>query len=70
MYPTLCKVTWWNETQMQTDNCLIYAETFVEAAQQVENYYGKDIEKLSIEMFDVGMWRVDDDTAARLAEEL
>ena len=70
MYPTLCKVTWWNENKMQTDNCLIYANTFVEAAQQIEDYYGKDIESLSISMFDVGMWRVDDDTAARLAEEL
>ena len=70
MYPTLCKVEYWDENQIKTDNCLIYADSFVEAAQQIEDYYGKEIESLSIQMFDIGVWRVDDATAARIVEDL
>ena len=70
MYPTLCKVEYWEEGQMRTDNCLIYADTFTAAAQKIEDYYGKEIESLSIQMFDVGVWRVDDATAARIVEDL
>jgi len=70
MYPTLCKVEHWIGDQTIIDNCLIYADTFVEAAQKIEDYYGKEIESLSIQMFDVGVWRVDDATAARIVESL
>lgn len=70
MYPTLCKVEYWDEGEIKTDNCLIYADTFVDAAQKIEDYYGKEIESLSIKMFDVGVWRVDDATAAHITEDL
>lgn len=70
MYPTLCKVTYWDENQMKTDNCLIYADTFVEAAQKMEDYYGKDMESLSIQMYDIGVWRVSDTAAAHIVEDL
>ena len=70
MYPTLCKVEYWDEDKIKTDNCLIYADTFVDAAQKIEDYYGKDIESLSMQMFDIGIWRVDDTTAARITEDL
>lgn len=70
MYPTLCKVEYWDEIQLKTDNCLIYADSFVEAAQKIEDYYGKEIESLSIQMFDIGVWRVNDATAAYIVENL
>ena len=70
MYPTLCKVEYWDENQLKTDNCLIYADTFTAAAQQIEDYYGKEIESLSIHMYDIGVWRIDDATAARIVEDL
>jgi len=70
MYPTLCKVEYWDENQTKIDNCLIYADSFVDTAQKIEDYYGKEIESLSIQIFDIGVWRVDDATAARIVEGL
>ena len=73
MYPTLCKVTYWDEinSQMVTKCALIYADTYVSAAEQIENYYGTDcIESLSIQMYDVGIWEVSEDEAARLIERM
>ena len=70
MYPTLCKVEYWDDDQLKKDNCLIYADNFVEAAQRMEDYYGDTMESLSIQMYDIGLWRVDDATAARIVEDL
>ena len=69
-YPTLCKVEYWDDNQMRTDNCLIYADSFTAAAQQIEEYYGDEIESLSIQMFDIGMWRVPEEFVKRIVEEM
>lgn len=70
MYPTLCKVEYWDENQTKIDNCLIYADSFVEAAQKMEDYYGDTMESLTIQICDIGVWRVDEDTAAKLMEDM
>lgn len=73
MYPTLCKVTYFdeNEARAVTKNALIYADNFVDAAQKIEDYYGSDnIESLSIQMYDVCFWEVSEDEAASIVERL
>lgn len=73
MYPTLCKVIYFdeNEARAVTKCALIYADNFVDAAQKIEDYYGSDnIESLSIQMYDVCFWEVSEDEANRLVERL
>lgn len=70
MYPALCKVQCWVGSQIRIDNCLIYADSFADAAQKIEEYYGEDIKSLSIHMYDVGIWCVDDATTAHIVGDL
>lgn len=54
-----------------TKCALIYADTFANAAQQIEEYYGTDcIEALSIQMYDVGIWEVSEEAASDIVEKL
>lgn len=73
MYPTLCEVIYFNESEARavTKYALIYADNYVDAAQKMEDYYGSDnIESLSIHMYDIGLWEVSEDEANHLIEKL
>ena len=73
MYPTLCKVDFWDEDKrcIVSENILIYADSFAEAAQRMEEYYGKEMESLAINMYEEGgIFRVTDEEAKAIVERM
>ena len=61
MYPTIVTVEYWDEDEkiLKTEGVLIYAESFANAAEQVEEYYGNTIESMRIQMYEEGLFRID-----------
>lgn len=73
MYPTLCKVSYYDEDAhiIRHENILIYADTFAEAAEKMESYYGNVIDTLSISMYgEGGLWRVSEDQVESIIQEV
>jgi len=67
----MAKVRYWNEVEGLTENCnvLLYCNSFVDGVEQLEEYYGKELEKVEIELFDTGLWHVSDEVAASLIKD-
>ena len=73
MYPILCKVDYWDEEKKRiiTENIVLYADSFAEAAARVEDYYGKEMESLAINMYEEGgLWKVSDSQAEIMVKGL
>ena len=52
MYPFVVKVHYWDDihtpAKMRHTHVLVYAESFSDAASQIEHYFGDDLEDLKI----------------------
>ena len=61
MYPTIVTVEYWDEGEhcLKTEAALVYAKSFTDAAERVENYYGDTIESMKIQMYEEGLFRID-----------
>ena len=73
MFPTLCKVDYWDQDKgcIVSENILMYADSFAEAAQRMEEYYGKEMESLAINMYEEGcLFRVTDEEAKAIVERM
>ena len=72
MYPTIVTVEYWDEDEkiLKTEGVLIYAESFANAAEQVEEYYGNMIESMKIHMYEEGLFKIDTQHIKTIEEKL
>ena len=73
MYPATVKVEYFDEFDrvIKSETALVYVDSFADAAEQVENYFGDCLTSMSIHLFEEGaLWRVPNDVAAQLEENL
>lgn len=62
MCPAIAIVEYWDECdkEMKTEVALIYAKNFEDAAGRLEGYYGKDMESVTIRLYEEGsLLRID-----------
>lgn len=72
MYPTIVTVEYWDEGEhcLETETALIYAGSFTDAAECVEDYYGNLIESMKIQMYEEGLFRIDTQYIKMIEEKL
>ena len=72
MYPTIVTVEYWDEGEncLKTEAALIYAGSFTDAAERVEDYYGNTIESMRIQMYEEGLFRIDPQHIKMIEEKL
>jgi len=71
-YPTIAKVRWWedSEGEMREEKVFFYSRSISDAADIMENWYGKDsIEEITIRLFDDGPIKVDEDFEKKYLED-
>lgn len=56
-YPAIAKVKFYDEVYNRTDEAvhLLQVYNFQDAAKQLEDYYGEDIEAMTIDIFEEGL---------------
>lgn len=72
MYPTIVTVEYWDEDEscLKTEAVLIYAGSFADAAERIEDYYGDTIGSMRIQMYEEGLFRVDPQHIKMIEEKL
>ena len=72
MYPTIVTVEYWDEDEktLKIEVALIYAGSFAGAAEQIQDYYGRDIESMKIQMYEEGIFRVHPQYIKMIEEKL
>ena len=72
MYPTIVTIEYWDgdECILKTEGALIYAKNFVEAAEQIERYYGDTIGSMKIQMYEEGLFTIDTENIEMIEEKL
>lgn len=68
----LYKATYWDDFQnvVASDWGAVYADSFAEAGNQIEDYYGEDLDTLKLECFDCGLLTFDADTYKKIKEQM
>lgn len=68
----LYKATYWDDFQnaIVPDWGAVYADSFMDASNQIEDYYGEDLETLELKCFDCGLLTFDADTYEKIKEQL
>lgn len=61
-YPTLFSIEYWNDVEehLSTIKGIIYADSIVHAAENIEDYYG-NIEKVEFQVFEHGIVEFNDE---------
>ena len=56
-YPALAKVKYYNDVDKRTDEAvhLLQVYNFQDAAKQLEDYYGEDLEAMTIDIYEEGL---------------
>ena len=57
MYPVLVKITFWDEVEEKKNKAvhLLMARNYTEAVEQLESFYGNQICKIHISMYEEGL---------------
>lgn len=68
IYTVIADVEWFNEDDIKTEKTkhLLYASSFAQAAQIVEEYYGTTLESLTMKMYDLGLVELDDNMKVKI----
>ena len=66
IFTWLAKVTWWCDTEKRTDYSLYYGNTIEEIGEQIDEYYGKDAEEVTITLIKEGHFNFEDEELAEL----
>lgn len=68
MYTGIADVEWFNEddTKIEKTKHLVYASSFAQAAQMIEEYYGTTLESITIKLYDLGLVELDDNMQVKI----
>lgn len=68
IYTVIADVEWFNEDDLKTEKCkhLLYASSFAQAAQMIEEYYGTALESITIKLYDLGLVELDDNMRVKI----
>lgn len=68
MYTGIADVEWFNEDDIKIEKTkhLVYASSFAQAAQMIEEYYGTTLESITIKLYDLGLVELDDNMQVKI----
>ena len=68
MYTVIADVEWFNEDDIKIEKTkhLLYAGSFAQAAQIVEEYYGTTLESITMKIYVLGLVELDDNMRVKI----
>jgi len=71
MYPTIARVRFWDhwEDNTKEENYFFYAKSMSDAMETLTNWFGDDMDKVTLEQFDVNLIPVSDEFCERVRQE-
>ena len=71
MYPTIARVRFWDqcEDNMKEENYFFYAKSMSDAMEILTNWFGDDMDKVTIEQFDMNLIPVSDEFCESVRQE-
>lgn len=68
MYTVIADVEYFSDIDMKIEKCkhLLYASSFAQAAQIIEECYGTSLESLTMKMYDLGLVELDDNMRVKI----
>lgn len=71
MYPTIARVRFWDqcEDNMKEENYFFYAKSMLDAMEILTNWFGDDMDKVTIEQFEANLIPVSDEFCESVRQE-
>ena len=68
IYTVIADVEWFNEDDIKTEKTkhLLYAGSYAQAAQMIEECYGTALESLTMKIYDLGLVELDDNMRVKI----